>query len=836
MKLFAMMFGAMLAMSAMGANVLLTEQNPARGTLRYPGKGNFRSDRGTAEFWVKLGDRFGLRKQNEHLASLILDENHSIGFYYNDRERGMVFFIKNVDAPGGNRHSKDYSAFLVMPKLDWKPGQRHHIAITYEPEHQLLYLDGKAVRWQEFHGSLAGRWNERSRIEIARDSEFIVEAFRIWDDAYAPRALKDDVNTGVNVFRHAEFPAAAELDGAALTAGGNRFLWIADQPLPASIAAGKLELLPGGVQLRFGDRAAAFRGRPAVSNGQLTAKFTVKEYPSLELETAAVPFGGDAVRLVLTLTNRGDRAWREDVTLDLGALVGGGMAFATTVGAPFALETGNPAYAHSVSASSGMGGGKPGFSLPVAAVYHPKQNIGLAVAQPMSVRDRIAIDFGGETSCRYWSTTNEQVDIPPGESRTLEYYFKVHPGDFRSALQLILDISPEAFVPQKINSARRQAIDGGMMIGGPSDPASLQQSAAQMICYREISIGNGKQILFGEYVPEKPDAESLAYYTGINRQIAALHRAGILGMIYLQARECQRIGYAKAKFPESLQYDSSGKVIESYSFGAKMLCRKDSNWYNHLLDQLRKSLEAMPEADGVFFDNCWDLEYADIINAYGDYLHRRGLLLETNGITNPCARCSDSVMAEGTRKTLEELCFYGLAKPVTYVPIYSYHGFGIAKEREMAAPALPGNLARDLKSCLINGAFYSFNYRGSRYFGGESRRMFSHYLELQRELQGKRWYLEAHALVLPKGFQGNIYCRRDGGLAAFVVSAGMPFTGDPAGDFTVRIRIGNLAVSKVTVRHLEDDRETPAEFTRAGSEDIEIRIKNHISVTMIKVE
>ncbi len=835
MKLFAAISGFLFALSAIGANVLLMEQNPPPGTLRYPGEGKFRSDRGTAEFWVKLGERFGTRKQNEHLASLIIDENHLIGVYYNVQERGIVFFIKNVDAPGANRHSKEYSAFLVMAKLDWKPGERHHIAVTYEPEHQLLFIDGKAVRWQEFLGSLAGKWNDKSRIEIARDSEFIVEAFRIWDDAYAPRNLTAKVERTEPEFRLAEFPFAEPRDGKGLTVGPNRFSWAVEQPLPTSIVVNKLELLPGGARLRFGDKTPSFNGRVAVADDRISGKFTVKEEPLLNLDVSAAPFGGDAIKLNLAITNHGKEPWRQDVTLDLGMLVADAMAFTTTTGAPYPLKTGNPSFAHSVTAATGVGA-KPSVALPVASVYHPKQDVGLAVAQPMAVKDRIAIDFGGETGRRFCSITNFQVTIPAESSRTLEYYLKVHRGDFRPALQLMLDISPEAFIPREINPARQRTIDAGMIIGGPADPAFLKQMASFMIGYREISIGNGKQILFGEYVPEEPNAESLAYYAGINRQIAALHQAGILGMIYLQARECQRIDYAKAKFPESLQYDSAGKVIESYSFGAKMLCRKDSNWYHHLLDQLRKSLGKMPEADGVFFDNCWDIEYADIINAYGDELHSRGLLLATNGISNSCARSSDSVMAEGTRKELEGLCFYGLAKPVTYVPIYSYHGFGIPKEREMVAPGLPVNLIRDIKSCLVNGGFYSFNYRGARYFGEESMRMFEHFLPLQRELKGKRWYLEAHALTLPDGFRGNIYNRRDGGLVAFAVSGGMPFTGDLAADFSVRIRTGSLAVSKVTIRHLEDDRETPVEFTRLDGGYIELKIKNHISITMIKVE
>ncbi|MBN2640841.1 MAG: hypothetical protein JXR78_04265 [Victivallales bacterium] len=77
---------------------------------------------------------------------------------------------------------------------------------------------------------------------------------------------------------------------------------------------------------------------------------------------------------------------------------------------------------------------------------------------------------------------------------------------------------------------------------------------------------------------------------------------------------------------------------------------------------------------------------------------------------------------------------------------------------------------------------------------------------------------------------------KHGGLVAFAVSDGMPFTGTLSGEFTIRINTGKHHVNKVAVRHLEDIRDNPISFTRVGSDYIDIQIKNHISISMLKME
>lgn len=804
--------------------------------LSYPGKGNFNPERGAVEFFVELGSEFGKYKKHEHLATLMIDRHNAIGIYYNYQEKNIIFWIRNDDYIGKNRNQKDYCAFLVSPKLDWRPGEHHHIALTYEPDHQLLLLDGKALRWQEYYGSLTANWGEDSRIEIARDSNFIIDAVRVWDDAYFSRRVFAKPSLAVPGFLQDHFPTASQIDSMNLAFGQGVFSFAPEQPMPTSLVADHRQLLPQKSAIMLDGKAVKWQGNMQKSTSQaINGNFAIVGEKEITVSAVAEVADGNLLKYVLTFHNSGNSVWKKDITLALGALAAENQAFVTTTGAPFALKTGNSAYANGVFAISGIGG-KPNFSLPVMSTFSREQNIGFSVAQPMAVKERIAVDFGGETENLYMTMTNFGVGIAPGEKREMIYYFLVHPGDFRPSLQLMMDIDPEAFVPGTINPARQQTIDNGMIIGGPSDPAFLDRMSRYMVGYREITIGNGKQIVFGEYVPELPDDDSLKHYAQINQQIAALHQAGILGMIYLQARECQRLDYAKEKFPQSVQYDVNGNLILSYSYGTKMLCRKNSDWYNHLLMQLDQSLAKMPAADGVFFDNCWDLEYADIINAFGEKLHRRGLLLATNGISNPCAKVSDSIMAEGTRNALTELCFYGLAKPVTYVPINAYNGFGFAKEREIAAPSSPESLEKDLKACLLFGAFYSLNYRGDKYFGEESLRIFQSYLPLQKEMRGKIWYLQSHALELPPGFLGNIYRQPDDGLVAFAVSEGTPFTGEMKPSFSVVIDVGGRKISTVMLRHLEDATEKQIPFQILPDNRIKVIVSDHISISMLKLK
>ena len=803
--------------------------------VTYKGEGNFNPLQGTLELWIKTGPKFGKRKHHEHLASLIVDGNNCMGLYYNWSEKRLMFWIKDSDTPGKNISQKDYNTFMPGPKLDWLSGQRHHVAVTWEKDHEIMYIDGKAVRWQDYRGQIFAKFNAKSRIEIARDSNFVIDVVRIWNYSRAPRKLdrEPSLADAKEKFEFKSHPMAHGEKAIAVTSGNCELSVASKTGLPSMLVdkSKKVELIWAKSRLFFDKKKIKLNGNAKFVNNQISGSFKALNESGISVKTNYSK-DKNCVKLSLTLKNNNNKLWQKDVAISFNALTKDAMGFMTAEGNPFAVKDGITAYCRTKQGNQVVGGQQPVVYVPAATVYQAEKDYGFTITQPMDVPEYITIDFGHDFPADQLAMINRKVKISPGQSRTLTYYFSVHPGDWRAGLGFIKNKFPATFQPGRKNYAK---IDGGMTIGGPSDVKYLKNMSDLGIVYREISSLDGKQTVFGEYVPDNPNAVTLKYYRSLGKQIDNLHKADILGLLYIQARECKRLELAKERFAESLQYDSNGKIIESYSFGAKMLCPDNSNWFKHLVLQSKKVLKHVPNADGFFFDNSWDKEYAKVITAVAKVAHSRGLYIATNGASANCAAATDSIMAEGTRRSLDGLAYLGLAQPVTYIPINHYGGFGIKREREMAAPALPENLQLDLKACLLKGAFYSFNYRGAKYFGPESMKMYKSYIPLQNALKGKKWYLVAHALKLPKNIKANIFENKNGELVVYLVSKGFPFRSKAVKPLKISVKVPGRKINSVVVRRIEDKTETSIPF-KQNANDIEIRVSNHCSITMLKLK
>jgi len=309
-----------------------------------------------------------------------------------------------------------------------------------------------------------------------------------------------------------------------------------------------------------------------------------------------------------------------------------------------------------------------------------------------------------------------------------------------------------------------------MVIGGPSTTEFLTPLRRLGVGWREVSLHLGKGAEFGNFIPDDlaPYRSSIR---GYRQNIRSMHKHGMLAMMYIQARECFDVERALREFWECVVRDRDGKpVVNRYGpFGASMAARPGSPWFNHIVDQTRRILDTFPEADGLFFDNAWSMEYAAVMREVAKIVHSRGKSLASNGANAISAGSSDSIMAESAWYALGDLQYLGLVKPIVYAPIYSYASPPKAKERPLRAPGLIENLSRDLKACLVSGAFYGFNYRGVKYWPEESLELMERYVALQRLLHGRKWVLTPHALTLPEDMRGNVFELLDGRWAVTVV-------------------------------------------------------------------
>ncbi|GEM_PF-2148789 len=796
--------------------------------ITYKGEGNFNPLQGTLELWVQIGDKFAKNKHNEHLATLKIDDNNCIGLYYNFKNNALMYWIKDADTPGQNIHQKELNTFMGGPVLDWHAGERHHIAITWQKDHTLMYIDGISARWQNYRGQLYAKFNKNSKIEIARDSNFIIDAIRIWNNARAPRRLDKapslaDAN---EVFSYKTHPKISQLGSENTINNGNTVLAVAPATGLPSILADKqkkVALIWGKSDLFFNKKKIQIDADVKYSANQITGSLNLINEPVIKAHSKYIR-DQKGIKLELILENTGDKVWKKDVTITFDALTKDSMGFMALSGAPFNMVDGVVSYCGTKQGNQVVGSAHPSAYIPMATVYQSSKDYGFTITEPMDTPDYLTIDFGHDFPSDQLAMINRDVLIKANSQRVLTYYITVHAGDWRAGLKFVNDKFPKTFQSVIKDNSK---VDGGMVIGTRSDKAFLD--GVKGTIYREISVENHDQVVFGNWVPDKPNRKTLKFYDQLYNQIDDLHRANVAGLLYIQARECKKMDMAKERFAESLLYNSKGEIITSYGFGAKMTCVEGSAWFKHLVSQSKAILTKIPNGDGFFFDNSWDKKYAKVIDAVAKVAHDKGLFFVTNGGSSNSAGSADAIMIEGTLYALRGLAYLGLAQPVTFVPINHYNSYGI----DGPAEGVIDNFQADLKGCLLYGAYYGYNWGGTKGFGEESKKIYQDYLPLEANLKGKKWYLVPHALQVPNNVKANIFENGKGELITYITSEGYPFRGDILKPFTVSVRVPNRAIKQVLIRRIEDSKETPVAFKRNGDR-IEIEVVNHSSITMLK--
>jgi hypothetical protein len=122
---------------------------PITTGIRYATEGNFSLRQGTLEIWVRIyGEIVKTTAESPKLRYLI-----SSGKYVGENH-GFALVLSHFDAkPGqpyallwtrGNGAAKE-KTFSVSCTPSWQPGEWHHVAVTYSPTQDALYVDGKCV-------------------------------------------------------------------------------------------------------------------------------------------------------------------------------------------------------------------------------------------------------------------------------------------------------------------------------------------------------------------------------------------------------------------------------------------------------------------------------------------------------------------------------------------------------------------------------------------------------------------------------------------------------------------------------------------------------------------
>ncbi len=700
----------------------------ASDKLVYPVAGTVNPERGTVEFWLEPLFDFGDSKNNESLLRIGFGPEDGMALYYNGGNQGFVFYAWDKDDPSPRHHSHDLATFLPSRKLHWRKGEKHHVAVTWQRDVQRIYLDGERDRHSYFEGGIKVASPAGGMIEVG-GGRFRISEIRIWDGPRAPRNRVESPVDGGSSTPMTPSPSAGE--SLALSGRDIRMVVAADSHAPLVLKAGPALTswlkAPGSVEVH------------ASADSPVSPAATVRWFEEGGLIVCEVDLRNpDAMRHAVG-----------DLVLVLPALEKDTMVFVAADDSPFRAEEGRPFYDGRGQVVYGQDA-----SLPIVCLYSPEKDAGFTVFGDDASLEDIAFDPGFASGEGLLEVRRLRVRVAPGGREIRRWFFAGHAGDWRPGLGAYAMRFPGILAPPCGPLATG---DSAMIIGGPSDDAFLAALRDLGVGWRQVSLFLGEGARFGNYIPDDLAPYAVAV-EGFRKGIASQRRHGLHSMLYIQARECHDVARAEQEFADSIVRlpDGSPEVDKHGPFGATMTCRPGTAWFNHLLEQGRRELATFPDADGFFFDNAWRNEYADILRALADLAHSNGKSLAANGGNARSVAWSDAIMAESFYTALGDLKYLGLATPIVYVPIYS-QGAAPGKEREMRAPGVAANLQRDLKECLLSGAFYSFNYRGTNYWEGTSSKIFADYLPLQRLLNGRRWVLTPHALLVPDDLDGNVF-------------------------------------------------------------------------------
>jgi hypothetical protein len=162
------------------------KSGPSTGYLHFPTEGIVSMRSGTVEMWVMPIDWTG----EERAFHSFFDARGPGGsiFLYKYFTNSNLLML-TAPAPGGPYHSASANV------ADWKPGEWHHIAGTWSPRSQEVYVDGKLIDSNvpnlptkldpEFR--LGDHpWNEAG---ISRTSSSLIDNIRIYDRALSPQHI-----------------------------------------------------------------------------------------------------------------------------------------------------------------------------------------------------------------------------------------------------------------------------------------------------------------------------------------------------------------------------------------------------------------------------------------------------------------------------------------------------------------------------------------------------------------------------------------------------------------------------------------------------------------------
>jgi hypothetical protein len=158
---------------------------PGAGYLHFPTAGVVSKQAGTVEMWVMPIDWSG-DDEEFHMFFKVSGDGMIYLYKYYRSILGMLLLSNG----GGDKRNR-----LTYKNVDdWKPGQWRHIAATWTPHRQALYIDGELARAgiPELPQSLDNEFligDHPFQANVPRTSRSLIDSVRIYDRALSPEVI-----------------------------------------------------------------------------------------------------------------------------------------------------------------------------------------------------------------------------------------------------------------------------------------------------------------------------------------------------------------------------------------------------------------------------------------------------------------------------------------------------------------------------------------------------------------------------------------------------------------------------------------------------------------------
>jgi hypothetical protein len=498
--------------------------------------------------------------------------------------------------------------------------------------------------------------------------------------------------------------------------------------------------------------------------------------------------------------------------------------------------------------------------LPLLTVYREAADVGFTAVAPLELRKpslRVQLDW--PTGTLRFSYRHLRLG-GPWRARTGLRLFG-HAGCWRPALAWMLRRYPDYFA-----SHPRVLAGEGLFEGSWLRHEKLSTPAERNKRWRRFGgLGWVESHSFwpfmGLYVPDKdpwiaimpPDRKKAAHLTvweqgkekgrSLSRQwvrdyIRAYHKLGIQYYAYVNTNEAW-LHYANKYFPDSIVWRNPSPY---YGGMAGMNAWETTSWGKHIREQVRRTVECFPEQDGLFLDqNChrgWHFGADDGVSMARGKLcsqisfsqeqmiasmhkltapHNMGIWTNYASVGVECTRYIHGIMSEAGRPRAQNLQYLCLARPL--VVCNNDRTASLNEER--------------FKICLSCAAFPPARWDGAE----ATQRIVRRYLPLLDRLKGRRWALNARALRLPPGLEGNIFRVPNGDhVVTFITPNGTQL--EPARTpfmhqlpVAVRLPTGSV-VNSAYLLSGDYDGSIELELKRTG-QDVELTVPAHLASSMI---